>query len=358
MSAMITLQNVSKLYPERGKSAEVSALEAIDLEVERGEIFGVIGRSGAGKSTLVRLINLLEKPTAGTVTVDGMDMTALSPAALRSARRQIGMIFQHFNLLSSRTVFDNVALPLELAGMNRRDIAARVKPLLERVDLTDKANRYPAELSGGQKQRVGIARALATEPKVLLCDEATSALDPETTRAILDLLGDINAELGLTIVLITHEMHVIRQICQRVAVLDGGRLAELAPIEQILSRPAAQITERLLAATGRDTLPPAIGRRLSPEPVDDGSRAVLRLRVAGAGADGNVALSLLSRRQGLDVSILQAQVDVVRESAIGTLLIAIPATGDRLAAAIALLETNDVAVEPLGYIAADIRAVG
>ncbi|WP_366655093.1 methionine ABC transporter ATP-binding protein [Fodinicurvata sp. EGI_FJ10296] len=355
---MITLNNVSKRYPERGKSAEVSALEAIDLEIGRGEIFGVIGRSGAGKSTLVRLINLLEKPTEGTVTVDGMDMTALSPAALRAARRQIGMIFQHFNLLSSRTVFDNVALPLELAGMNRREIAARVAPLLDRVGLTDKANRYPAELSGGQKQRVGIARALATEPKVLLCDEATSALDPETTRAILDLLADINAELGITIVLITHEMHVIRQICQQVAVLDGGRLAELASVEQILSRPEAEITERLLAATGRDALPPAIGRRLSPEPVGSGSRAVLRLRLAGAGADGNAALSLLSRSHGLDVSILQAQVDVVRETAIGTLLVGVPATGERLASAITLLETNNVTVEPLGYIAADLRAAG
>jgi D-methionine transport system ATP-binding protein len=360
---MIALENVSKQYPSRGKSSEVTALDAINLDIARGEIFGVIGRSGAGKSTLVRLINLLERPTTGTVTVDGVDLTALSAGGLRAARRQIGMIFQHFNLLSSRTVYDNVALPLELIGMGRRAIAAKVIPLLELVGLTDKANRYPAELSGGQKQRVGIARALATEPKVLLCDEATSALDPETTRSILDLLADINTKLGITIVLITHEMHVIRQIGHRVAVLDEGRLAELASVEQVFARPAAKVTERLLASTGRDSLPPALGRRLTEEPSGTESRAVLRLRLsggtgAGVGGAGNAALSILSRAHGVDVSILQGQVDVVRETAIGTLVVAVPATGESLASAINLLENNNVGVEHLGYITSDLRAAG
>ena len=215
---MIEFHGVEKEFPGRGGGAAVKALDGIDLSVGRGEIFGIIGRSGAGKSTLIRVVNMLERPTSGRVVVDGVDMNALDNSGLRAARRGIGMIFQHFNLLSSRTVYDNVALPLELAGLKRSEIRAKVEPLLELVGLGDKRDRYPAELSGGQKQRVGIARALSSEPKVLLCDEATSALDPETTTSILRLLADINAKLGLTIVLITHEMAVIKEICHRVAV--------------------------------------------------------------------------------------------------------------------------------------------
>src|SRR5690606_6325449 len=209
---LIRIEGVSKIFPASRNSAAVAALDGIDLTAPRGSITAIIGRSGAGKSTLIRLVNGLEKPTNGRVIVDGTDVAQLSEAKLRTIRRSIGMIFQHFNLLSSRTVFDNVALPLEIAGVSRRDIEAKVTPLLDLVGLADKRSRYPAELSGGQKQRVGIARALSTEPKLLLSDEATSALDPETTQSVLDLLARINRELGLTILLITHEMEVVKRI--------------------------------------------------------------------------------------------------------------------------------------------------
>ena len=210
--AMVTFRGVTKRFADRGGQGEFTALAGIDYTVPQGAITGIIGRSGAGKSTLIRLVNGLELPSSGTVLVDGVDVTALSERGLRDLRREVGMIFQHFNLLSSRTVFDNVALPLEIAGLGQKAIRARVEPLLDLVGLSDKAKRYPAELSGGQKQRVGIARALATEPKLLLSDEATSALDPETTQSILDLIRRINRELGLTVLLITHEMEVVKSI--------------------------------------------------------------------------------------------------------------------------------------------------
>ena len=212
--AAIRFENVSKTFSARGKGDEVRALDGIDLSVPAGSILGVIGRSGAGKSTLIRLVNGLEKPTGGRVVVDGTEVSALDERGLRAVRSRVGMIFQHFNLLSSRTAYANVALPLEIAGVAKAEIRTRVEPLLDLVGLADKSHRYPAELSGGQKQRVGIARALATQPKVLLSDEATSALDPETTRSILELLSSINRELGLTILLITHEMSVIRGVAR------------------------------------------------------------------------------------------------------------------------------------------------
>ena len=233
-------------------------------------MLGVIGRSGAGKSTLIRLVNGLEKPTTGRVIVDGADIAVLPETALRHARRSIGMIFQHFNLLSSRTAAENIALPLEVAGFDKAAIHGRVEELLALVGLSDKHNRYPAELSGGQKQRVGIARALATKPKVLLSDEATSALDPETTRSILDLLARINAELGLTIVLITHEMAVIRSIAREVAVIEGGRIVEKGNVFDVFTRPQHEVTRSFLAdETGR-TLPAYIANRLQTEPTGTG----------------------------------------------------------------------------------------
>ncbi|MDF2096209.1 methionine ABC transporter ATP-binding protein [Fodinicurvata sp. CAU 1616] len=355
MSSMIRLEAVSKRYPARKDSAAVTALSETDLTIDRGEIFGVIGRSGAGKSTLIRLINLLERPSSGRVEVDGVDLTALDASRLRAARRQIGMIFQHFNLLSSRTVFDNVALPLELAGLSRAEIKSKVQPLLELVGLADKSGRYPAELSGGQKQRVGIARALATEPKVLLCDEATSALDPETTRSILALLGDINEKLGITIVLITHEMQVIKQICHRVAVLDAGAVVELASVESVFTRPRAPITRSLLSAATGDDVPPHLRARLSQHPI--GGDTLLRLRFSGPHAESPV-ISRLTKAQGIEVSILHGQVDVVRHASFGTLIVALPVAGDALAAAIRFLESENVVVEPLGYLPASLRAAG
>ena len=221
---MIKLSNISKTYTHKGKT--IHALRGVDLDVQAGQIYGVVGQSGAGKSTLIRCVNLLERPTTGSVFVDGKDLTAMNDRQLLKARHDIGMIFQHFNLLSSRTVFDNIALPLELIGTRRKVIKEKVKSLLALTGLEDKARHYPAQLSGGQKQRVAIARALASDPKVLLSDEATSALDPKTTESILELLRDINAKLGLTILMITHEMEVVKKICHRVALIEGGELVE------------------------------------------------------------------------------------------------------------------------------------
>ncbi len=241
---MIRLVDIEKRYAGTGGAA----LAGVSLEIVRGEVFGVIGQSGAGKSTLIRLINALERPTAGRVEIDGIDVASLAPAALRVLRRRIGMIFQNFGLLSSRTVAANVAFPLKLADMPRAERDAKVSALLDRVGLTAHADKYPAQLSGGQKQRVGIARALATDPDILLCDEATSALDPETTRQVLALLRDLNRDLGLTIVLITHEMDVVRASCDRVAVLEQGRVVETGAVADIFAAPSHPATRRMLAA--------------------------------------------------------------------------------------------------------------
>ena len=238
----ITFERVSKTYP----GASTLALDAISFSIARGEVFGIIGRSGAGKSTLLRTINMLERPDAGTVQIDDVDVGLLDEDGLVALRRRVGMIFQHFNLLSAKTVFENVALPLRVAGVPREAIASRVTELLALVGLSEKAHVYPAKLSGGQKQRVGIARALVHRPEILLCDEATSALDPETTEQILALLGDINHRLGLTVVLVTHDMAVIRDACDRVLVLDHGRVVEHGTVGQVFADPHAEATLALL----------------------------------------------------------------------------------------------------------------
>lgn len=240
--AHITFDGLGKRYP----GASSAALQDISFAVQRGESFGIIGRSGAGKSTLLRTINALELPSAGHIKVDGVDVASLDENALVGLRRRVGMIFQHFNLLSAKTVFENVALPLRVAGVPKPEIAPRVNELLSLVGLTGKAGAYPAMLSGGQKQRVGIARALVHRPEILLCDEATSALDPETTDAILALLSDVQREFGLTVVLITHDMGVIHQACDRVLVLDQGRIAELGPVDEVFANPLAEATRALL----------------------------------------------------------------------------------------------------------------
>jgi len=239
---MIRLRDVSKTYP----ASDAAALDGVSLEIPAGGVFGVIGQSGAGKSTLIRLINALERPTSGRVEVDGIDVAGLSAAELRALRRRIGMIFQNFGLLSSRTVAANVAFPLVLAGVAKATRESKVAALLDRVGLSDHAAKYPAQLSGGQKQRVGIARALATDPDILLCDEATSALDPETTRSVLTLLRDLNRDLGLTIVLITHEMDVVRYVCDRVAVLERGQVVETGTVTDIFANAAHPATRRML----------------------------------------------------------------------------------------------------------------
>lgn len=243
---MIQLKNVVKTFPAAGKNKEIIALKEVSLEIEKGDIFGIVGYSGAGKSTLLRLLNGLETPTSGTVLVDGKEISRLSERELRFARQKIGMIFQHFHLLWSRTVAENVAFPLEIAGVPKKQIKEKVKHLLEMVGLSERADAYPAQLSGGQKQRVGIARALANDPDVLLCDEATSALDPETTASILRLLKEIHQKLGLTLVLITHEMSVIRAICNKMAVMENGQIVETGPVSEIFKSPKHSLTKKFV----------------------------------------------------------------------------------------------------------------
>ncbi len=248
---MISLNNITKIY--EAKEGNVLAIKNISLNIKKGEIYGIMGVSGAGKSTLIRCINLLEKPTSGEVWVNNVDLTNLPTSLLREERKNIGMIFQHYNLLSSRNVFDNIAYPLELAGVKKQERNKRIEELLNLVDLTDKKNHYPSQLSGGQRQRIAIARALATNPQILLSDESTSALDPITSRSILELLKEINERLGVTIVLITHQMEVIEQICHRVAVLQDGSIVEEGPVNKVFSSPQNPYTRLLLDKNDSNT---------------------------------------------------------------------------------------------------------
>ena len=341
---MIDIRGLSQIYP--GPSGPVEALRGIDLHIQPGEVFGIIGRSGAGKSSLVRCINLLNRPTQGQVIVNGRDLTKLNDAELRAARRDIGMVFQHFNLLSSRTVVENAALPLELVGMSKQAIRERVEPLLELVGLTALRDRYPAQISGGQKQRVGIARALASNPKVLLSDEATSALDPETTRSILELLRKVNRELGLTVVLITHQMQVIKQIADRVAVIEAGRIAEIGTVLDVFTQPQQPITKSLIDEIVPQELPASVlarVRTLSAN-LNGGAGQLLRLSYAGESAYQPI-LSQMIRDFGLELSILHGQIDEIQEQTFGSL--AVFASGDaaQIAAAIAHLRAAGVQVE-------------
>lgn len=248
MGAIIQIKEVTKTFT--GRDNTVEALRGINLDIEKGSICGIIGMSGAGKSTLVRCLNFLEKPTSGTVLIEDQDLREMSDAQLRKARTEISMIFQHFNLLMQRNVLDNICFPLEIVGMKRKDAKKRAEELLEVVGLSDKAKAYPAQLSGGQKQRVAIARALANNPKILLCDEATSALDPTTTKSILALLKEINQSYGITIVIITHEMSVVQEICNQVAIIDGGSLVEAGSVEEVFSRPKTKAAQSLVFQSG------------------------------------------------------------------------------------------------------------
>jgi D-methionine transport system ATP-binding protein len=345
---IIAFADVGKVYPSRNESAEVVALDDINLEVPEGAIVGVIGKSGAGKSTLIRLINGLEHPSSGRVLVSGTDVTRLDERGLRQARRSIGMIFQHFNLLSSRTAFQNIALPLEIAGFAKGEIAGVVEPLLAMVGLSDKRDRYPAELSGGQKQRVGIARALATRPKVLLSDEATSALDPETTDQILSLLKTINAELKLTIVFITHEMSVVKKLADRVAVLESGRIVEQGTTYEIFANPRHETTMRFVGSITGGNVPEWLLAKLKPER-RAGDSAVLRVAFVGGGADQPV-LSRLARSLGIDVNILHGQVETIAGHPFGSLFISVSAEPEVLRGTIEELRAGQNTVEHLGYV--------
>jgi D-methionine transport system ATP-binding protein len=346
---VIILNRVSKQFRPQGKGAAVTALHDVSLSVRAGEIVGIIGRSGAGKSTLVRLINGLEKPTGGTLTVAGTRLSDLCEREARLSRRSIGMVFQHFNLLSSRTAAGNIALPLLIAGEDKQKIKQRVDTLLELVGLTQERDRYPAELSGGQKQRVGVARALATEPKVLLCDEATSALDPETTEQILELLARIRREIGITIVLITHEMSVVKAIADRVAVLEQGCLVEQGATFDVFSAPQHPTTRGFLNTLSSAKLPDHVRAALGPEPKPEG-RAVIRILFTGPQAEQPV-LSRLARMLSIDINILSGQVETVGGRGFGTLVISTPSDSVSVGAVEAALARLDLKSEVLGYVA-------
>ncbi|MGA5576479.1 methionine ABC transporter ATP-binding protein [Streptomyces koyangensis] len=309
---MITTSGLTKTYRTRGR--EVTAVDDVDLTVREGEVYGVIGQSGAGKSSLIRCINLLERPTSGTVTVDGTDLTALAGRGnragreLRRARSRIGMVFQHFNLLSTRTVQDNVELPLEILGHSGAARSRKALELLDLVGLADKAKAYPAQLSGGQKQRVGIARALAGDPKVLLSDEATSALDPETTRSILQLLRDLGQQLGLTVLLITHEMDVVKSICDSAALMERGRIIESGTVPELLATPGSQLASALFPVSGES---------------GDPERTVLDVTFLGESTSRPV-ISQLSRTYNIDISILGAAMDTVAGRQVGRMRIELP----------------------------------
>ncbi|WP_322746898.1 methionine ABC transporter ATP-binding protein [Streptomyces tauricus] len=340
---VITTTGLTKVYRSRGR--EVTALDGVDLHVREGEVYGVIGQSGAGKSSLIRCVNLLERPTAGTVTVAGQDLTALAgrgPRAgkeLRQARNRIGMVFQHFNLLSTRTVQDNVELPLEILGKSGKERSRKALELLDLVGLTDKAKSYPAQLSGGQKQRVGIARALAGDPKVLLSDEATSALDPETTRSILHLLRDLNRQLGLTVLLITHEMDVVKTVCDSAALMENGRIVESGTVTELLATPGSELAAALFPVSGE-----ASG--------DD--RTVLDVTFHGDAATRPV-ISQLSRTYNIDISILGAAMDTVAGRQVGRMRIELPGRYEDNVVPIGFLREQGLQIDIQGHAPALVK---
>ena len=330
---MIEIQHLSKtFYTSEGT---INALQDVSLTIPDGSIYGIIGMSGAGKSTLVRCINMLERPDEGTVRIDGQDIGALTKAQLRSARRNITMIFQGFNLLMQRTCLKNVCFPLELAGVKKAQAKQRALELLQTVGLPDKAGAYPAQLSGGQQQRVAIARALATDPKVLLCDEATSALDPKTTHAILELIRDINKKLDITVIVITHQMQVVEEICDRVAILDGGAVVEEGAVSEIFSHPRSDAAKRLVFPSGAEDVLPAI----------PGERCI-RIRFNGAAAAGTPLIAKMAIEQNIAANIRSASTKCIGDKVYGQMLLGIPAQDGQPQRAIRYLQSiADIQVE-------------
>ena len=332
---MIEIKNLCKTYSLTDGSVE--ALKDVSLSIPDGDVFGIIGMSGAGKSTLVRCINMLERPDEGKVIVNGREMMQLSPAELRDARREITMIFQQFNLLMQRSCLKNICFPMELAGVKKEEAEKRAKELLEMVGLPDKANAYPAQLSGGQKQRIAIARALATDPKVLLCDEATSALDPNTTHAILTLIKDINKKLGITVVVITHQMSVVEEICDSVAILDGGVVVEQGEVREIFANPKTAAARRLVAPNGGSA-----ARDLSSFAPDD---HVVRVTFNGSSAAKPLVASLAAEK-GILVSVLSADTRDLSGQCYGSMLLKLPRDTEQAKQAAAYMRSqNGVTVE-------------
>lgn len=340
---MIELSNISKIY--KSKNGEVTAVKDVNLSIQDGEIFGIIGYSGAGKSTLIRLLNGLEKPTTGSVVVNNEEISSISGKQLRMARQKISMIFQHFNLLWSRTVAENISFPLEIAGIAKAERAKRVKELIDLVGLTGRENAYPSQLSGGQKQRVGIARALANNPEVLLCDEATSALDPETTDSILELLLDINKRLGLTIVLITHEMHVIQKICNRVAVMEAGKVVEQGNVLDVFRNPQADITKNfVMQVSGTKESKDSIEHILMNYPTGK----IVKLIFVGTKTEQPI-ISDLIKKFNVEVNIVHGNISQTTSGPYGTLIVQIDGDKHNVQQALNELETFDIQTEVIEH---------
>ena len=341
---MIRVENVSKTYT--GKQGTVEAVKDVSLEISRGEIFGVIGFSGAGKSTLIRLLNGLETVTSGHIYINEKDITTLKRKELLKERQKIAMIFQHFNLLWSRTVEENIAFSLEIAGVPKAERKAKVAELIDLVGLTGREKSYPSQLSGGQKQRVGIARALANDPEVLLCDEATSALDPKTTKDILKLLVEINQELGLTIVLITHEMHVVRQICHRVAVMEEGRVVESGEVIEVFKNPQQPITKQFVGEERVDDEIDEVFHHLSTS-----LRPGVAVRIQYLGdRTGDAVLSEAIRKLDATISILQAKVNITQKGILGSMIILIEEESSKAEKVIEYLKQAEIIVEVLEHV--------
>ena len=339
---MITLQNISKTFIDGGK--EVQAVKDVNLTIHDGDIFGIIGFSGAGKSTLVRCINLLERPTSGTVTVDDKEITALSAKELRKARKKIGMIFQHFNLMLSRTIFGNVAYPLKGSGLSKQEIADKVHNLLDLVGISEKENAYPSQLSGGQKQRVAIARALANDPKILLCDEATSALDPQTTKSILKLLQKVNETLGITIVVITHEMDVVKEICNRVAVMDHGNVVEEGEVFSIFATPQNKVTRDFIKTTSNLQKIEELVEAGSPVVALKPGELIVRLSYIEKNASEPL-ISAVTEKFGIILNIIFADVEIVQNAPIGGTVAIVSGDKDKVEQALTYLKEKNVGVE-------------
>lgn len=348
---MVELTHISKDFGKGQK--QVHAVKDVSLSVGRGEIFGIIGFSGAGKSTLVRCINLLERPTAGNVTVDGKRLTELSPKELRRERKKIGMIFQHFNLMPSRTVAGNVAYPLHGSGLSRKEIADRVQSLLTLVGIADKISAYPGQLSGGQKQRVAIARALANNPSVLLCDEATSALDPQATKAILHLLKHLNETLGITIILITHEMAVVKEICQRVAVMEHGRVVEEGEVFHVFAAPKQEITRRFIHTTSNLQKVEDLIAEHSPVVRLQPGEVIVRLSYLQKNVSEPL-ISTVSQKFGISLNIIFADITIVQDAPIGGTVAIISGDRGKITEAMEYLIEKNVGVEVIQ----DERAAG
>lgn len=336
---MIDISNVTKIF--KTKNQNITAVDNVGLNVKEGEIFGVIGYSGAGKSTLIRLLNGLEQPTDGTVTVTGDEISQMTMKELRKKRQKVSMIFQHFNLLWSRTVAENISFPLEIAGVPKKDRQTRVAELVRLVGLEGRENNYPSELSGGQKQRVGIARALSNEPQVLLCDEATSALDPETTDEVLDLLVDITKKMNLTIVLITHEMHVIRKICDRAAVMENGKVVEVGPVIELFQNPQSNVTKRFVKDDISDD-----DHTVAIEEIKEAfpTSTIVKLTFVGTRTKSPI-VSQVIRDYGLDVNILSGNIKQTNQESYGHLYIALDINQETLEKITAEFKKHDVTLE-------------